>query len=595
MADDASRNVYTELFERLDALTGRGFGTWCAQSFGSEVSYTVNVNWYEVGAQVGKVLASAESSDGGNARDELECFLGDYFTVRRRSTSPEQVLCGGMADEAGFRPRALVGSAAACLLFLEHGSLDPWGAGDSRACGGTRHGGREPDPELLRRQVGMLCLQYAVLENESSLLRGACAQMGSYDRRGGVDPATLAFIDRGNWDAFQPIVRNRNFAKTQRRIGALLGVPGFSESSDAELPLAAPQPGSIPSSPKPANRRTGIEWLKYLAKRSFFTAIEGNITLLAGKAGAAPDRHVDLAHSGWLWKFTQGRTGDAAVRRAPIAANDPVAWQQAGQLLARWIWECSSTTHGETIRATDELTLDLASAIASGGHTMVEFRLLRQAVRCNLGKACWMFNWLQRKRGGDRTTFIDAHADYIVRHYLGPQLAAVLRGIAYGLDLDRAGLGAASVEPGFGGMSIDDSPGIVAMPAGLERTLALEISIAPPSARPVPGSEALWKTIPLDSCRTCRLGRDPHDLGTSGDDDTRTVVLGGNDIGRMAFDLRVTEGGTLDVDVHNPAGIWLGERHLAAGERAGLRPGERIFIPGGDLGYVIVPRWQITA
>ncbi|MFR7797888.1 MAG: hypothetical protein ACLU37_07150 [Collinsella sp.] len=29
-------------------------------------------------------------------------------------------------------------------------------------------GTREPDPEPLRRQIGMLCLQYAVLENESA-------------------------------------------------------------------------------------------------------------------------------------------------------------------------------------------------------------------------------------------------------------------------------------------------------------------------------------------------------------------------------------------------------------------------------------------
>ena len=200
-------------------------------------------------------------------RDELESFLGDYFTVRRRSASPEQVLCGSMANDAEFRPRALTGSAAACLLFLEHGGRDPWSAADEPA--GTEVSTpdtREPDPELLRRQIGMLCLQYAVLENESALLRSTCIKMGSYDQRGGIDPATLAFIDRGDWDAFQPIVRNRNFAKTQRRIGTLLNAPGYSEASDAELPLAEPQLGSIPSTPKPANRKVGADWIKYLAK-----------------------------------------------------------------------------------------------------------------------------------------------------------------------------------------------------------------------------------------------------------------------------------------------------------------------------------------
>ncbi|MFR2030592.1 MAG: hypothetical protein ACLS3M_03740 [Collinsella sp.] len=80
--------------------------------------------------------------------------------------------------------------------------------------------------------------------------------MGSYDQRGGIDPATLAFIDRGGWDAFQPIVRNRNFAKTQRRIGTLLDSPGYSEASDAEFPLAEPQLGSIPQRPsRPIARR----------------------------------------------------------------------------------------------------------------------------------------------------------------------------------------------------------------------------------------------------------------------------------------------------------------------------------------------------
>ena len=332
MASAAPHNAYAELFEQLDALTSRGFGAWCAQALGDEVAYAVNVDWYRAGAQVSEVLAEAGTGAATErVRDELESFLGDYFTVRRRSASPEQVLCGGMAGDAEFRPRALTGSAAACLLFLEHGGCDPWDVADGPAgIEVSAPGAREPDPELLRRQIGMLCLQYAVLENESALLRSTCIKMGSYDQRGGIDPATLAFIDRGDWDAFQPIVRNRNFAKTQRRIGTLLDVPGYSESSDAELPLAEPQPGSIPSTPKPANRKAGADWVKYLAKRSFLTAIEGNVEVLAGQAGAIPAHRVELARTGWLWKFTQGRAEDASARRAPIASGDSAAWQQAG-------------------------------------------------------------------------------------------------------------------------------------------------------------------------------------------------------------------------------------------------------------------------
>lgn len=30
MASAAPHNAYAELFERLDALTSRGFGAWCA-------------------------------------------------------------------------------------------------------------------------------------------------------------------------------------------------------------------------------------------------------------------------------------------------------------------------------------------------------------------------------------------------------------------------------------------------------------------------------------------------------------------------------------------------------------------------------------
>lgn len=600
MASAAPHNAYAELFKQLDALTSRGFGAWCAQALGDEVAYAINVDWYRAGAQVSEVLAQTGTSAAvDRVRDELESFLGDYFTVRRRSASPEQVLCGGMAEGAEFRPRALTGSAAACLLFLEHGGCDPWGSADEPATSeADTRDTREPDPQLLRRQIGMLCLQYAVLENESALLRSTCIKMGSYDQRGGIDPATLAFIDRGDWDAFQPIVRNRNFAKTQRRIGTLLDVPGYSESSDAELPLAESQPDSIPSTPKPANRKASADWVKYLAKRTFFTAIEGHVDVLAGQAGAMPAHRVELARTGWLWKFTQGRAEDASARRAPIAVDDSVAWQQAGQLLARWIWECSTaTTPGGTIRAVDDATLALAAAAAGNENGLVEFRLLRQTLRRNLGKACWMFNWLQKKGGrADRGVFVREQAEYIVDHYLGPQLAAVLFGIAHGMELDRAGLGAAAAEQGFGSVQIEPPTNDAVMPAGLSRTLALEISIAPAGDRPAPGSEALWKTVPLDGCRACRLGRNPRALDAPEDDaGIKAIILSSADIGRQALDLRIREDGSLRATVHNPAGAWIESRHVACGEQADLHPGEHIFIPGNDLSYVIVPRWQIVA
>lgn len=600
MASAAPHNAYAELFEQLDALTSRGFGAWCAQALGDEVAYAINVDWYRAGAQVSEVLAQAGTEAASErVRDELESFLGDYFTVRRRSASPEQVLCGSMAEGAEFRPRALTGSAAACLLFLEHGDRDPWDAetGPTKI-EAARPDTHEPDPQLLRRQIGMLCLQYAVLENESALLRSTCIKMGSYDQRGGIDPATLAFIDRGDWDAFQLIVRNRNFAKTQRRIGTLLNAPGYSESSDAELPLAEPQPGSIPSTPKPSNRKAGADWVKYLAKRTFFTAIEGHVDVLAGQAGAMPAHRVELARTGWLWKFTQGRAEDAFARRAPIASDDSAAWQQAGQLLTHWIWECSTaTTPGKTIHAVDDATLALAAAAAGNENDLVEFRLLRQTLRRNLGKACWMFNWLQKKGGrADRGVFVREQAEYIVDHYLGPQLAAVLFGIAHGMELDRAGLGAAAAEQGFGSVQIEPPTNDAVMPAGLSRTLALEISIAPAGDRPAPGSEALWKTVPLDGYRTCRLGRDPRALDAPGDDvGIKAIILSSADIGRQALDLRIREDGSLRATVHNPAGTWIESRHVTCGEQADLHPGEHIFIPGNDLSYVIVPRWQIVA
>lgn len=600
MASAAPHNAYAELFEQLDALTSRGFGAWCAQALGDEVAYAIDVDWYRAGAQVSEALAQAGTGAAAErVRNELESFLGDYFTVRRRSTSPEQVLCGSMANDAEFRPRALTGSAAACLLFLEHGGCDPWSAADEPA--GIEVGTpdtREPDPELLRRQIGMLCLQYAVLEKESALLRSTCIKMGSYDQRGGIDPATLAFIDRGDWDAFQPIVRNRNFAKTQRRIGTLLDAPGYSEASDAELPLAEPQLGSIPSTPKPANRKAGADWVKYLAKRTFFTAIEGDVDILAGQAGAMPACRVELARTGWLWKFTQGRAEDASARRTPIAADDSAAWQQAGQLLARWIWECSTATKpGRTIRAVDDATLALAAAAAGNENGLVEFRLLRQTLRRNLGQACWLFNWLQKKSDRtDRSVFVRERESYIVNHYLGPQLAAVLYGIAHDMELDRAGLGAATAEQGYGSVKIEPPASGAPMPAGLNRTLALEISIAPASDRPVPGSEALWKTVSLDGCRACRLGRDPSWFDTPEDGaGTKAIILSSADIGRQALDLRIREDSSLRATVHNPAGVWIENRHVVCGEQADLHPGEHIFIPGSDLGYVIVPRWQIVA
>ena len=57
----------------------------------------------------------------------------------------------------------------------------------------------------------------------------------------------------------------------------------------------------------------------------------------------------------------------------------------------------------------------------------------------------------------------------------------------------------------------------------------------------------------------------------------------------------IDEDGSLRATVHNPAGVWIENRHIACSEQADLHPGEHIFIPGNDLSYVVVPRWQIVA
>ncbi|MFR7733876.1 MAG: hypothetical protein ACLU7D_11320 [Collinsella sp.] len=488
-------------------------------------------------------------------------------------------------------PRA--NSAAACLLFLstEAAILERRTNGEHRSQHARHPRARQIPSAVAPPDRHALRLQYACSKTKSACCAAPVFQDGLI--RPAVSIPRFAFIDRGGWDAFQPIVRNRNFAKTQRRIGTLLDSPGYSEASDAELPLAEPQLGSIPSTPKPANRKAGADWVKYLAKRTFFTVIEGNIDILAGQAGAMPACRVEFARTGCLWKFTQGRAEDASARRTPIAADDSAAWQQAGQLLARWIWECSTaTTPGGTIHAVDDATLALAAA-AGNENGLVEFRLLRQALCRGLGKACWMFNWPTGRT--DRGVFVREQASYIVNSLPKSQFAAVLYGI-HDMESDRAGLGAATAEQGFGSMQIEPPASGAPMPAGLNRTLALEISIAPAGDLPVPGSEALWKTVSLDGRRACRLGRDPSWFDTPEDSAGITaIILSSADIGRQALDLRIREDSSLRATVDNPAGVWIENHHVVCGEQADLHPGEHIFIPGNDLSYVIVPRWQIVA
>lgn len=99
--------------------------------------------------------------------------------------------------------------------------------------------------------------------------------------------------------------------------------------------------------------------------------------------------------------------------------------------------------------------------------------------------------------------------------------------------------------------------------------------------------------MPLDGCRACHLGRDPY--APEDGADIKAIILSSPDIGRQALDLRMREDGSLHATVHNPAGVWIENRHIACSEQADLHPGEHIFIPGNDLSYVIVPRWQIVA
>ena len=622
MATTKPSNAYDELFRLMDSFTTTGFGAWCAQVYAPEISYRIDADWYAAGAQVSEILEGA-TKPARAACNELDSFLSDYFTIRRRSTAPERLLCGGGIGDA-FASHALNGADAACLLFLDHDAT----------CGDI------DDTDALRRTIGMLCLEYAVLESESALLRSTCTKLGSYDQRGNVAAETLAFIDRGDWDAFQPIVRNRSFAKTYRRVGTLLGMPGFAETSDAELPLWAPQEKGIPSAPKPAGRKNRNDQLRYQAKLSFFNTIEGNAELLMASPGASERTALKIGRS-WHWKFTQGRGGDTQLRRDLESPYNPAAWIQAGELLAQWLWECSTKdTALARFLAIEGIVERIERTLFDGAEGISDLRLLKQSAMCAFNSYC------RRKSGDDdglakyESILQELDGHFAVHYLLAPQLAALLCTLAHGLPLDEVMLGAASFERRpeiLGLIKIEETNAIEVHDS---RRLMVEISMVSESQEGGDGDGAVWKTVELDRKTKYQVGKrsamtflatgiERHGengstacseiatrhLSSDGshvitrtsfgysDDHADTEPLGfkritlngpgiANEV--MTFELS-PDGAHLFLRPSDADSVSFKGRLLRAHRSVLVNPGEHVTVHGSGVSYIFTPRWYMSS
>lgn len=583
-ATTTQQNDFDAVFRALDSACALPFASWCARAGGYDrIRLSVSPIWPEGDTATRTICPTSKSAEGITAaqyRFFYALFSSNWKEKDRRIALKRTLLPVQNPGTSATAKRALSNARGASLLLLDHG--------DSPAAA------EAPDATddlyaHVHRELSQLYLQYAILESERDLVLDICRDMQAHvkERLGKTildHPEVELYTDKKYWYQFLPLEKSRSFDRTCNRIAQALGVQGMAEA-DSELPLVTPravpsdaEKPPVPTLPKKADslssrsKHPESEAVKYNAKRLIMENLQDAATLLmdvrtAGEQTIGFTIKDTVSVSGtWLWGFTQGNTADSA-RRPLLAPDAREKWLAAGLLLADWLLDSAKGADDD----------ECLACIASSVESIVER--------------------LDGAPGADATGELAALYDacaptLLARESLGPLMAGILYSLAYGAHLERAGLGASSLQADIGTVwAAGDTPG--ADRSGTRRepeAIAVTIASCPAGVGGTysPQTCSTHNMVRIPKSTAWLFGRSPRPSQAQ-DVDTGTTVLDDPAISRLAVKLSWDDAhAAWQLEVFNRNGANCDGELIESGETVDVAPGTRIYLRGSDRNYFLL-------
>lgn len=480
---------------------------------------------------------------------------------------------------SGASKRSLSNARGASLLLLDHGGIST----TSEA----------PDASLyahVQGELSQLYLQYAILESERDLVLDLCRDMQErVNKRWGKTildhPEVELCTNKKYWYQFLPLEKSRSFDRTCNRIAQAAGMQGMAEA-DSELPLVTPravpsgtEKARVPTLPKKADslssrsKHPESEAIKYNAKRLIMENLQDAASLLLdvraaeGPASGFNTKETVPVSGTWLWGFTQGNTSDDA-RRTLLAPDARDKWLVAGLLLADWLLDCADGSDDEErlahIQGAVDAIVERLDGDLSDAPTTGELAALYDACTPTL----------------------------MARKSLGPLMAGILYSLVYGAHLERAGLGASSLQADIGTVwtagdtPSADRPGTRREPEAIAVTIASCPAGVGGTYSPQTCSTQNMVRIPKSTAWL--FGRSPRPSQTQ-NVDTGTTVLDDPAISRQAVKLSWDEAhAAWQLEVFNRNGANCDGELIESGETVDVAPGTRICLRGSERNYFLL-------
>lgn len=584
-AATTQQNDFDAVFRALDSACTLPFASWCARTGGHDrIRLSVSPIWPEGDTATRAICPTAKSADGLTAaqyRFFYALFSSNWKEKDRRIALKRTLLPIQNPGSSTTAKRALSNARGASLLLLDHGDTPAVAEAPDATDNLYAH---------VQRELSQLYLQYAILESERDLVLDICRDMQERVkerlRKTILDhPEAELYTDKKYWYQFLPLEKSRSFDRTCNRIAQAMGVQGMAEA-DSELPLVTPravpsdaEKPPVPTLPKKANslssrsKHPESEAVKYNAKRLIMENLQDAASLLFDvRAAEGPTSGFNIKEtvsvSGtWLWGFTQGNTSDDA-RRTLLAPDARDKWLVAGLLLADWLLDCAKGLDDEERLARIQSAVDAIVERLDG----------------DLGDA---------PTTGELAALYDTCAPTLMaRESLGPLMAGILYSLAYGAHLERAGLGASSLQADIGtvwtagGTPSADRPGTRREPEAIAVTIASCPAGVGGTYSPQTCSTQNMVRIPKSTAWL--FGRSPRPSQTQ-DVDTGTTVLDDPAISRQAVKLSWDDAhAAWQLEVFNRNGANCDGELIESGEAVDVAPGTRICLRGSERNYFLL-------
>lgn len=583
-AATTQQNKFDTVFRTLDSACTLPFASWCARIEGYDrIRLSVSPIWPEDEAATRAICPTARSANGlttAQYRYFYAGFSSNWKVKNRRIALTRTLLPTQNPGTSVAAKRSLSNARGASLLLLDHGGIsatpEALDANDLYA--------------HVKGELSQLYLQYAILESERDLVLDICRDMQErVKKRWGKTildhPEVELCTNKKYWYQFLPLEKSRSFDRTCNRIAQAAGMQGMAEA-DSELPLVTPravpsdtEKSPVPTLPKKADSLSSrsqhpeSEAVKYNAKRLIMENLQDSASLLldvrtAGGPASGFCTKETLPVSGtWLWGFTQGNTSDDD-RRTLLAPDARDKWLVAGLLLADWLLDCADGSDDEArlarIRSAVDAIIERLDGDSDDARATGELAALHVACAPALA----------------------------TRESLGPLMTGILYTLVHGAHLERAGLGASSLQADIGTVwAAGDTPSANRSGARPEpEAIAVTIASCPAGAGGTysPQTCSTQNMVRIPKSTAWLFGRSPRPSQTQ-DVDTGTTVLDDPAISRQAVKLSWDDAhAAWQLEVFNRNGANCDGELIESGETVDVAPGTRICLRGSERNYFLL-------